>query len=303
MVPHSWSLYFLTKICPNKNLTVWPDYQLFHFSAKLSRISSRCRLNIYLLMNIACRINRILRNTCAKRRDNGHKMLVMTYPCTVIAPRDLYNPFGSLTLMNTNYMFQNIELLNNQYFWAIRCLRFITFRKFETEQKTNNLFADAQMPILSEVGTMDAVTSLPCLEEYEVRRDNLNNRNNHETNVQNVPNHIMVGSPTSRNHNAGKSKKGMRLCRLAWAYWSSGVWSTHILLLDNYGFHVRLYNVVITTFPSNKSQQCPKGVPQMHQHCSKSIPNVSQHYPWTVCNKCPKLNLRPIITTQTIEWN
>ena len=49
-------------------------------------------------IEIAYRINTNIGNVCAKRRDNGNKILVMTETCTIIAPRDLYDPFGSLTL-------------------------------------------------------------------------------------------------------------------------------------------------------------------------------------------------------------
>ena len=59
------------------------------------------RLNIYFLMKVVYRINRNLGNFCTKPRDNdaGNNIFVMTGPNTIIAPKDLYNPFGSLTLL------------------------------------------------------------------------------------------------------------------------------------------------------------------------------------------------------------
>ena len=56
-------------------------------------------LNIYLLMKIAFRINRNLGNARARRRDNGNNILFTTSSCAIIAPRGLYNPCGSLTLI------------------------------------------------------------------------------------------------------------------------------------------------------------------------------------------------------------
>ena len=54
----------------------------FCFSAKLSPIRSRYRWNIYLLIEIAYRINRNIGSVCAKPRDNdernGNNMSVVT---------------------------------------------------------------------------------------------------------------------------------------------------------------------------------------------------------------------------------
>ena len=73
-----------------------PDHQLFCFSKTIPDQQS-CRSNINSLIKEAYRINRNLGNVRAKRRDNGNNICVMTNPCSIIAPSDSYNPFGSLT--------------------------------------------------------------------------------------------------------------------------------------------------------------------------------------------------------------
>ena len=68
-------------------------------SVKLSRIRSRYRLNASILINNLFRINRNIGNVRARPRDNdGNNICVMTYSSTIIAPRDLENPFGPITL-------------------------------------------------------------------------------------------------------------------------------------------------------------------------------------------------------------
>ena len=66
---------------------------------EIARIRSRYRSTIHLWMKTAYRISRNIGNVRPKPRDkprdhddNGNKIFVMTYSCTVIAPRDLHPP-------------------------------------------------------------------------------------------------------------------------------------------------------------------------------------------------------------------
>ena len=98
MVPPSW-IYFLTNIMTKNNLDFLTRVSTLFCSAQPSPICSRYRSSIYLFMKIAYRIHKNLGNVRARRRENGNMILTFTSRCTIIAPRDLYNPFGSLTLI------------------------------------------------------------------------------------------------------------------------------------------------------------------------------------------------------------
>ena len=131
MVPHSCHIYIFNN--EYVHVLVFYTQCTTLFSAKLSPIRSRYRVNIFLWIKNAYRTNRNIGNARAKARDtddndNGKHMFDMSQSCTIIAPRNLYNPLGKSLGVGESQGCPLLCCLIWKEKWSVgRCWRFWLF--------------------------------------------------------------------------------------------------------------------------------------------------------------------------------